>query len=49
MSQVNDFESSKADSIDKHNDAHQKLDSLSELISTLKCTLENEKKERDKY
>jgi chromosome segregation ATPase len=48
-SQVNDFESSKADSIDKHNDAHQKLDSLSELISTLKCTLENEKKERDKY
>ena len=41
--QVKSFESSKAASIDKQNDAHQKLDSLSELISTLKCTLENEK------
>ena len=46
-SQVKSFESSKAASIDKQNDAHQKLDSLSELISTLKCTLENEKKERE--
>jgi len=42
-SQVKNFESVKAESIDKQNDAHQKLDSLSELISTLKCTLENEK------
>jgi len=43
QSQVKNFESVKAESIDKQNDAHQKLDSLSELISTLKCTLENEK------